>query len=199
MLKRLTFGGPPIWLEPAPVNYTHRLFSAAFHTQQNPPPRNLWIPSVLFPMHQLHHLRYPRLHRNKHLRQNRTRRRNGRIPFKFLCKQSQSKNQVLRQQHAIMRPHRHILPFCVKSAHTRRCTLLPFQRRRRPPTAQSRIKTSRMPQRRCPCHVNSDAPSPLVCNGSGSRRNILRLSRRCPQHLLTCLEKIYKCTIYSLD
>ena len=72
---------PPIWLEPATVNHTNRLIAAAFHTRQNPPPRNCRIPSVLCPMHQLHHPRYPRLHRNKHCRRNRTRRRNGRLPF----------------------------------------------------------------------------------------------------------------------
>ena len=84
-----------------------------------------------------------------------------------------------------MRPHRHILTVRVKSALTRRRILLPFHQRRRPPTTRSRIKTSRTPQRRRPCHVNSDETSPLVCNGSGSWRNILRLSRRRPslQHM----------------
>ena len=36
----LRVDGAPIWLKPSPVNYTHRLFSAAFRTQKNPPPRN---------------------------------------------------------------------------------------------------------------------------------------------------------------
>ena len=126
---------PPIWPEPAAVNHTHRLLSAAFHTRKNPPPRNCQIPSVFCPIHRLYHPRYLWLHRNKHRRQIRTRCRNGRLPFKFLRKQSQSKNQVLRQQHAIMRPHRLILPVRVKSALTRFHILLPFHRRCSPPTA----------------------------------------------------------------
>ena len=172
--------GPPIWLDPATDNHTNRLIAAASSTRQNPPPRNRRIPSVLFPMHQLHHPRYPWLHPNKHCRRNRTRRHNGRLPFIFLRKQSQPKSQVLRKRHAIMRPHRRLVPVCVKSALTRCRILLPFQQRRIPPTARSRMKTSRTPQRRRPCHVNRDAPSPLVCDGSGDRRNIIWLPRRCP-------------------
>ena len=152
--------GPSIWLEPAAVNHTHRLFSASFCTRQNPPPGNRRIHFVFCLMHRLYHPFYPWLHRNKHLRRKRTCRRNGHLPFKFLREQSQSKSQVLRQIHAIMRPHRRILPVRVKSALTRRRILLPFHQRRRPPTARSRIKISRTPQRRRPCHINSDVTSP---------------------------------------
>ena len=118
--------GPPIWLEPATVNHTNRLIAAAFRTKKNLPTRNRRIPSVLCLMHRIHHPRYPRLHRNKHCRQNRTRRRNGRLPFKFLRKQLQPKSQVLRQRHVIMRPQIRLLPVCVKSALTRCRILLPF-------------------------------------------------------------------------
>ena len=137
-------------------------------------------------MHRLHHPRYPWLHRNKRSRRSRMRRRNGRVPFKFFRKKLQPKSQVLRKQHAIMRTHRRLLPICVKSALTRCRILLTFQQRRLPPTARSRIKTSRTPQRRRPCHVNGDAPIPLVCDGSGGQRNFLRLPRRrpSPQHFI---------------
>ena len=47
--------GPPIWIKPATFNHTNRLIAAAFRTRQNPPPRNRWIPPVLFPIHRLHH------------------------------------------------------------------------------------------------------------------------------------------------
>ena len=137
-------------------------------------------------MYRLHHPSHPRLHRNKHSRRNRTRLRNGILPFKFLRKQSQPKSQVLRKRHTIMRTHRRLLPICVKSVLTRCRILLPLQQQRRPPTAGSRIKTSQTSQRRRPCHVNGDAPSSLVCDGSGGRCNILRLPRRRPslQHFI---------------
>ena len=178
--------GPPVWLDPATANHATRPIAAAICAQQNPPPINSGIPPILRPMHRLHHPSHPRLHRNKHSRRNRTRRYNGSVPFKFLCKQSQPKSKVLRKRHAIMRTHRRLLPFCVQSAIMRCRILLPFQQRRRPPTSRSRIETSRTPQRRRPCHVNGSAPSSLVCDGSGGRCNILRLPRRRPslQHVI---------------
>ena len=79
-----------------------------------------------------------------------------------------------------------MVPICFKSALTHCRILLPFQQQQRPPTAWLRNKTTWTPQRRRPCHVNGDAPSPLVCNGSGGRRNIIRLPRRRPslQHFI---------------
>ena len=129
-------------------------------------------------LHILHHPIHPRLHRNKRSRRNRTRRCNGSVPFNFLCKQSQPKSKVLRKRHAIMRTHIRLLPFYIQSAITRCRIILPVKQRRRPPTSQSHSKTSRTLQRRRPCHVNGNAPSSLVCDGSGGRCNILRPTRR---------------------
>ena len=107
---------------------------------------------------------------------NRTRRCNGYSPFKYLCQQPHYKGKVLCQRHATVRPYGRILPVRVKSALAPQI-FLSFYRRWRPPSARSQIKTSCTPQRCRPRHVNNHVTGPVISNGSGGRRNLLRLSR----------------------
>ena len=166
-----------IWLEPASVHITYRRFSAAFSTRQNLRPINRRVSAVCFPLHRFNHSYYPWLNWNNHCQRNRTRCFNSWLSFEFLRQQPQSNGQVIRQRHETVRPNVCILPVRIKSVILRCSLLLSFHRLWRPPSAWSWIKTSRTPQRCRPSHVNSNATSPIISNGSGGRRNLLRLSK----------------------
>ena len=115
-------------------------------------------------------------------------------------KQPQSKGQLLRQRHASVKPHRCILPVRVKSAISRRSLLLSFHRWQCPPSARSRLKNSRTPQRRRPRHVNSDATSPIVCNGSGGRATFYGCQYAVPiRNTLADLGRVQGATLIIMD